>query len=84
MRLNWVGVGKDEKGINKKTGEIIVEIDSEYFRPTEVDLLVGDSTKARTKLGWTPKYTVEELCKEMVYSDFDKISKQHIENEKRF
>jgi len=82
--VEWVGNGKDEKGFNKKTGEVIVEIDSEYFRPTEVDQLLGDSTKARTKLGWIPKYTVEELCREMVYSDFEKISKKHVNDEKRF
>ena len=84
IEINWIGSGKDEKGIDKKTGKVIVEIDPEYFRPTEVDQLLGDSTKARTKLGWFPKYTVEELCKEMVYSDFEKISKQQLENEKRF
>jgi GDPmannose 4,6-dehydratase len=84
IQIDWIGSGKDERGIDKKTGKVIVEIDTEYFRPTEVDQLLGDSTKARTKLGWIPKYTVEELCKEMVYSDFEKISKKHLENEKRF
>jgi GDPmannose 4,6-dehydratase len=83
IEIDWIGSGKDEKGIDKNTGRVIVEIDTEYFRPTEVDQLLGDSTKARTKLGWIPKYTVEELCREMVYSDFEKISKQQ-ENEKRF
>jgi GDPmannose 4,6-dehydratase len=83
IEIDWIGSGKDEKGIDKNTGRVIVEIDPEYFRPTEVDQLLGDSTKARTKLGWIPKYTVEELCREMVYSDFEKISKQQ-ENEKRF
>lgn len=84
IQIDWIGSGKDEKGIDKKTAKVIVEIDPEYFRPTEVDQLLGDSTKAKTKLGWIPKYTVEELCKEMVYSDFEKLSKQHVENEKRF
>ena len=84
IQIDWIGSGKDERGIDKKTGKVIVEIDTEYFRPTEVDQLLGDSTKARTKLGWIPKYTVEELCKEMVYSDFEKISKKNLENEKRF
>ena len=82
--IEWIGTGKDERGIDKKTGKVIVEIDPEYFRPTEVDQLLGDSTKARTKLGWEPKYTVEDLCKEMVYSDFEKISRKFVENEKRF
>jgi GDP-D-mannose dehydratase len=49
------------------------EVDEKYFRPTEVDLLIGDSTKAKNLLGWEPKYTVEELCQEMVLSDFSKI-----------
>ena len=84
IQIDWIGSGKDERGIDKKTGKVIVEIDTEYFRPTEVDQLLGDSTKARTKLGWIPKYTVEELCKTMVYSDFEKISKKNLENEKRF
>lgn len=73
--IEWVGSGIDEKGINKSNGRVIVEIDPEYFRPTEVDQLLGDSTKARTKLGWSPKYSVEDLCKEMVYSDYEQISK---------
>ena len=84
IQIDWIGSGIEEKAIDRKTGNIIVEIDPEYFRPTEVDQLLGDSKKAMTKLGWVPKYTVEELCKEMVYSDFEKISKQQIENEKRF
>lgn len=73
--IEWVGSGIDEKGISKSNGRVIVEIDPEYFRPTEVDQLLGDSTKARTNLGWSPKYSVEDLCKEMVYSDYEQISK---------
>ena len=82
--VEWIGSGEDEKGLDKKTGKVIVEIDSEYFRPTEVDELLGDSTKARTKLGWKPRYTVDDLCKEMVYSDFEKISRKLVENEQKF
>jgi len=73
--IDWIGSGINEKGVDKNTGRVIVEIDEEYFRPTEVDQLLGDSTKARTILGWRPKYTVYDLCKEMVFSDFEKISK---------
>jgi len=80
----WEGEGISERGIESKTGNILVEVDEKYFRPTEVDLLIGDSTKAKTILGWTPKYSVEDLCKEMVYSDFEEISKKHLESEKRF
>jgi len=67
--IEWQGTEVNEKGIDKKTGKVLVEIDPKYFRPAEVDLLVGDATKAKEKLGWVPKYTVEELLKEMVKSD---------------
>ncbi len=67
--VEWKGTGVEEKGINKATGKTIVEIDERYFRPAEVDLLVGDASKARKELGWVPKYTVEDLVKEMVQAD---------------
>jgi GDPmannose 4,6-dehydratase len=69
INLEWKGNGIDEKGIDKATGKTIIEIDPKYFRPTEVDLLIGDATKAKTVLGWKPKYTVQQLCEEMVKSD---------------
>jgi len=69
IEIDWKGKGEKEKGINSKTGKTIVEIDKKYFRPTEVDLLVGDASKAKKKLGWTPKIPVEQLVKEMVASD---------------
>lgn len=69
IEIEWQGTEVNEKGIDKKSGEILVEIDPKYFRPAEVDLLVGDATKAKEKLGWVPKYSVEELLKEMVQSD---------------
>ena len=50
-------------------GKTVVKVDPRYYRPTEVDLLIGDPTKANTKLGWKPKYTLAEMCKEMVASD---------------
>jgi GDPmannose 4,6-dehydratase len=55
-----------------------VEIDTKYFRPAEVDFLLGNSTKARTVLKWEPKYTVREMCREMVASDIQKFRKQEI------
>ncbi|MBR1735275.1 MAG: GDP-mannose 4,6-dehydratase [Alphaproteobacteria bacterium] len=67
--LEFIGNGIDEKGIDKTTGKVIIEIDPKYFRPTEVDLLLGDASKARKKLGWQPKYTLEMLVKEMVKED---------------
>lgn len=69
IHIEWKGKGEHEKGYNKKTGDVLVEIDPKYFRPTEVDLLIGDASKAHKKLGWKPKYTIEEMIKEMVASD---------------
>lgn len=65
----WKGKGLDEKGINKKTGKIVIEVDPKYFRPTEVDLLIGDNTKAKTKLKWGPKTSFQELITMMVEND---------------
>ena len=67
--LYWQGAGEEEKGIDKKTGEVLVEVDPQYFRPTEVELLQGDASKAKKKLGWQPKVSMEELVKMMVQSD---------------
>ena len=66
VKIIWRGKGLNEKGINEKTGETLVKINSRYFRPTEVDLLIGDATKAKKKLGWVPKVTFDDLVKEMV------------------
>ena len=69
IKIEWKGKGIDEKGINSVTGKTIIEVDSKYFRPSEVDLLVGDASKAKKKLGWQPKHSLEDLVKEMVASD---------------
>lgn len=74
IELDWFGKGINEKGINAKTGDPIVEIDPRYFRPTEVDLLVGDASEARKRLGWYPKYTFDALIKEMIQEDQEKIN----------
>ncbi len=71
ISIAWEGKGAEEKGIDKKSGKVLVEIDPKYYRPAEVDLLVGDCTKAKQKLGWEAKITVEELCKEMVAADLE-------------
>lgn len=71
IAIEWKGSGENEKGYNKVTGQVLVEIDPKYYRPAEVDLLVGDATKAKEKLGWVPKRSVEELCKEMVAADLE-------------
>ena len=62
----WQGTGVDEIGKDAKTGDVLVEIDPRYFRPTEVDLLVGDPSKAKQLLGWEAKIEFEELVAEMV------------------
>jgi GDPmannose 4,6-dehydratase len=67
--IRWQGEGIDERGIDLRTGRSIVEVDPRYFRPTEVDTLLGDPTKAREKLGWVPKIPFERLVAEMVRED---------------
>ncbi|GHU15243.1 GDP-mannose 4,6-dehydratase [Spirochaetia bacterium] len=69
IALKWEGQGINEKGIDTATGTTLVEIDPRYFRPTEVDLLIGDPTKATTKLGWKPKVQLPELVRMMVKND---------------
>lgn len=71
ISIEWKGEGVNEKGYNKATGKAIVEIDEKYFRPAEVDLLIGDPSKAKAVLGWEPKRSVEQLCKEMMASDLE-------------
>jgi GDPmannose 4,6-dehydratase len=85
VELEFEGKGVDEKGrvISSsnpdyafKIGQVILQIDPAYFRPTEVDLLIGDNTKAKTKLGWSPKYTLAMLVKEMVQADLEIFKKE--------
>ena len=74
--LKWTGKGVAEKGIDKATGKVLVSVNPEFFRPAEVDVLLGDSTKARTKLGWKPKYDLAALAKEMVQEDLKLARKE--------
>lgn len=74
--IEWMGKGKDEKGYLKRNGQLVVAIDPRYFRPTEVDLLIGNPQKAKEKLGWEPKTTFKELVKIMALSDFSKIKER--------
>jgi len=69
IEMEWKGEGVNEKGYNKATGDCLVEVDPRYFRPTEVETLLGDPTKAKEKLGWVPKITLEEMVTEMVEHD---------------
>jgi GDPmannose 4,6-dehydratase len=67
--IEWKGSGLQEQGINTSTGEVVVEIDEKYFRPAEVDILLGDASKAKSVLGWEPKVTFTELVKIMCEDD---------------
>ncbi len=68
-QIAWQGKGVEEKGVDAASGKVLVEIDSRYFRPTEVELLLGDASKAKARLGWTPKTGFEDLVAEMMASD---------------
>ncbi len=73
LNIRWEGTGLDEVGINTHTGKVVVRVDPKYFRPAEVETLLGDSTKARTVLGWTPSHTFDSLVKDMCmnFSNFN-------------
>ena len=72
----WRGRGVEEKGVDKSTGEVLVEVDPRYFRPTEVDALLGDPSKARAKLGWRHKTRFDELAAEMVQADMVTVRRE--------
>ena len=77
IELRWEGTGVDEKGVDVKTGNILVEVDPKYFSPAEVELLLGDPTKAKTLLGWNPTQTpLDELVKIMVRHDMEYVRKR--------
>jgi GDPmannose 4,6-dehydratase len=71
MNIEWRGEGVEEVGIDATSGRTLVHVDPRYFRPTEVETLLGDATKAREKLGWTAEVTFPELVSEMVESDLE-------------
>ena len=71
VEIGWKGKGKEEVGVEKKSGKTLVEVDPKYYRPTEVELLVGDPAKAGQKLGWQPKVTFDELVEIMVKADLE-------------
>lgn len=79
IKLDWVGEGLDEKGIDHATGRVLVEVDSRFFRPAEVETLLGDPSKARKQLGWNPTKTpFKKLVKEMVESDIELVKKDNL------
>jgi GDPmannose 4,6-dehydratase len=67
--IEWRGEGMEEKGVDRKSGRVLVEVDQEFFRPAEVDMLIGDASKAREKLGWEPRVKYSELVRIMVKED---------------
>lgn len=75
-RIEWRGAGVDEKGVDAGSGEVLIEVDPRYFRPTEVDLLLGDPSKARAKLGWTHTINFPDLVREMVASDLVRLEQE--------
>ena len=76
ITLEWTGKGAEERGVCVGTGRVLVEVDPQYFRPTEVDLLIGDAGKARSKLGWTHETTWQDLCAEMVREDLITVEEE--------
>ena len=76
MEIIWQGSGLEEKGIDKATGRTVVAVDPRYFRPAEVDLLLGDPRKAQEKLGWKPKYDLPTLVREMMKADLEEAQKE--------
>ncbi len=84
MKMAWQGEGLDEVGIEVNSGKTIVRVDSRYFRPTEVETLLGDPTNAKEKLGWVPEITFAELVKEMVLEDLKIAERDQVVREKGY
>ncbi|MDE0792055.1 MAG: GDP-mannose 4,6-dehydratase [SAR324 cluster bacterium] len=78
ITLEWSGSGVDETGRDVKNGNILVSVDPAYFRPTEVDLLIGDASKAREKLGWEPTCDLQQMIEEMIKSDLEEARKDQL------
>lgn len=77
IKIRWEGEGVNEMGINAKTGKELIVIDPRYFRPTEVEMLIGDASKAREKLGWQPKHSLDDLVGDMITSDIKELETEH-------
>lgn len=76
IELEWVGSGEEERGVCTKTGATRVQINPRYYRPSEVEILIGNSDKARLKLGWEPKTTLEQLCGMLVKADVERVARE--------
>ncbi len=77
IKILWKGEGREEVGLDASTGKVLIEIDPRYYRPTEVELLIGDPSKAKEKLGWEPKVKLKELVKIMVKTDEESVQRNH-------
>jgi GDPmannose 4,6-dehydratase len=75
INLSWSGEGRDEKATNTATGKVVVRINPKFYRPAEVELLIGNAGKAKRELGWEPTTSLEELCKMMILADIDRVTK---------
>ena len=84
IKLTWKGQGIDETGVDLESGKAIISIDSRYFRPAEVETLLGDASKARNKLGWFPKVSFDELVQEMVSNDLEEAKKDFLLHKEGF
>ncbi len=84
MSIDWQGKGLDEIGIEEKSGKIIVQVDPRYFRPTEVETLLGDPTKAKNELGWVPEITFETMVQEMIVEDLRLAERDQIIRQQGF
>ena len=84
MSVNWQGKGLDEVGIEEKSGKTIVQIDPRYFRPTEVETLLGDPAKAKEQLGWEPKISFSEMVQEMVIEDLKMAERDQMIRQKGY
>ncbi|WP_417915735.1 GDP-mannose 4,6-dehydratase [Candidatus Electronema sp. JC] len=84
MNIVWQGSGLDEVGIERKSGKTIVRVDPRYFRPTEVETLLGDPSKAKEKLGWEPKISFEEMVREMIVEDLKLAERDQVVRQKGY
>ena len=84
IKIEWKGEGDSEKGLNAKDGSVLIEVDKNYYRPTEVDLLIGDPTRANKLLGWKHTYGLKSMIAEMVQSDVEIFRKEQILKEQGF
>jgi GDPmannose 4,6-dehydratase len=78
IELAWEGEGTEEKGYRTDTGACVIEIDPRYYRPTEVDFLLGDAAKAREALGWTPTHTLDTMIEDMIAADLKEAREEQL------